>query len=200
MPMTIVAVHADPSLAGDLANAQAGAAGRYDVIPSFAHAADLIAQIAARLADNNNDCLEKLEIVAHGNPNACDSILQATAAAFGASLKTLNLCDVCDVYLSACNTAINTAHMNSISQVVSANGPTVADDNVMLTVHGSVGYIRGLHVLASENTSGSRGKNGVYTSPYPDAPDALGGGVRIGSHDAVGQSSWRKFREGRRVL
>jgi len=207
MPMKIIAVDNDASLAGDLADAQSGAvAAGYQVIPSFNNAGALIAAVQGTLAANNNDCLEVLEIVAHGDPTSLDGIFMRTGAAFGAQLKTLNLCDICEVYMSGCNTAINLSGINSIAQTVSAAGPTIADDNVMLTVHGSVGYVAGLNMNGSENTVGNRAGGGsqapqpVYLSGYPDAPDARGGSaVNIGSYSAVGGACWRSYREGGRV-
>jgi hypothetical protein len=205
MPMRIVAVQRDGSLAGDLSDAQAGAGtGGYSVI-EFDGPADLIPAIQAQLAANNYDCLEYLEIVAHGEPTSLDNILEATAAAFGAQLKTLNLCDICEVYMSGCNTAINLKFKDSFAQVVSAAGPTVVNDNVMLTVYGSVGYIAGMHATGNEDTAGNRGGMGsqanIYLPGYPDAPDARGGpGVNIGSYTAVGNACWRGYREGRRVI
>jgi hypothetical protein len=206
--MKIIAIHADGSLAGDQAHASAGSAATgWGYIGSFNSPADLIPAIQAMLDANNFDVLESLELVAHGNPTGIDNILEATAPVFGAQLKNLRLSDVCDVYLSGCNTAINLRNRDSVAQIVSANGPTVHADNVMLTVYGSVGYIAGLHMDGTENTVGNRGGAGSQTKPpihlvgFPDAPDSRGGtAVNIGSYTAIGNACWRGYREGRRVI
>ncbi|WP_119391062.1 hypothetical protein [Taklimakanibacter lacteus] len=200
MPTKIIAVHNDASLAGDLTHATTGAAAAgYQVIPSFTGPGDLITSVGAILDANSFDCLELLEIVAHGDPTYLDDILDEPS--FGASLKTVRLCDVCHLYLSGCNTAVNLSRMFSHAQLVSLHGPTVAADGVMLTVYGAKGYVAGLHMDGSEDTVGNRGVGGVYLAGYPDAPDGSGNpGVNIGSINAVGQACWRGYREGRRVI
>lgn len=201
MPMTIVAVESDPSLSHDLAEAQADAdANGFSVIPGFNGPGDLVNSITAMLDANNFDCLEALEIVCHGNTTSADGIFNANAAAFGAQLKALRLCDIVDVYLSGCNTAINLQGRNSVAQEVSASGPTIADDNIMLTVYGSVGYLSGMHMNGSERAEENVIINGVPYAGFPNAYDSRGGpGVNIGSYNAVGDASWRGYREGRRV-
>jgi hypothetical protein len=201
MPMKIVAVFEDQRLANNLSYVQSQApASGYQVIPGFANLPALFTAIKNLLDANNFDCLETLEIHAHGRPSSLDGISNRDAATFAVQLRLTRLCDVVDLYLNGCNTAINVAGKNSVAQTVSALGPTVAQDNVMLTVYGSVGYIAGFHFDGQTTSSRETKMGGLFHSPYPDAPDARGGpGVNIGSQNAVGSSCWRGYREGRRV-
>ncbi len=182
------------------------AANGYSGIDSFTSIANLISTIQGMLDADNFNCLEELVIIAHGSPGTANGITAANAPAFASAFKTLRLCDEVNLYLNSCNTAINTRGHYCIAQIVSAAGPTKANDMVQLTVYGSVGYLRGLHMdgKGNERTSGDRIAAGIhgagYPHGYPDAPDASGNpGVSIGSYNAVGSAVWRGYREGRRI-
>lgn len=213
MGMKIVAVAADlPGLRGgglswyrNKVRNDAATYG-YKGIDRFSSITNLVSTIQGLLDADNFNCLEELVIVAHGNPGSSDGITVANAASFASAFKTLRLCDEVSLYLNSCNTAINTRGHFCIAQIVSASGPTIANDNIQLTVYGSVGYLRGIHMDGSgkEKTSGDRIAAGIhgagYPRGYPDAPDASGNpGVSIGSHNAVGNAVWRGYREGRRI-
>jgi hypothetical protein len=176
----------------------------YSGIETFSGINSLISTIQGLLDAHNFDCLEELVIIARGNPGASDGIDAGNAASFAAAFKALRLCDEVSLYLNSCNTGINTRGHFCIAQIVSAAGPTVANDNIRLTVYGSVGYVRGTRVDGSAKASGDRLAAGIYGAGYPrgypDAPDASGNpGVSVGSHDAVGDAVWRGYREGRRI-
>jgi hypothetical protein len=180
------------------------AANGYAGLDTFSSIANLVSSIQGILDADNYNCLEELVIVAHGSPGASDGITAANAANFATAFKTLRLCDEVSLYLNSCNTAINTRGHFCIAQIVSAAGPTIANDNIKLTVYGSVGYLRGTHMDESTRTFGDRLAAGIhgagYPRGYPDAPDASGNpGVSVGSYNAVGNAVWRGYREGRRI-
>ena len=213
MGMKFLAAPADlPGLQGGRLNSyrdrvrNEAAANGYVGIDSYTSIANLVSTIQGMLDTNNFDCLEELVMIAHGSPGTANGITVANAPAFATAFKTLRLCDEVNLYLNSCNTAINTRGNYCIAQIVSALGPTRANDMVQLTVYGSVGYLYGIHMdgKGNEMTSGDRLAAGIhgagYPRGYPDAPDASGKqGVSIGSHNAVGSAVWRGYREGRRI-
>jgi hypothetical protein len=182
------------------------AANGYSGIDNYNSITNLFSSIQGRLDADNFNCLEELVIVAHGSPGTSNGITAANALAFATGLKAIRLCDEVDLYLNSCNTAINTRGNYCIAQIISAAGPTRANDMVQLTVYGSVGYLRGIRMNGhgNERTTGDRITAGIhgasFPAGFPDAPDASGNpGVSIGSHNAVGNAVWRAYREGRRI-
>lgn len=162
----------------------------------------LIDQIDATLNASPHDCLEILEIFAHGSPLRCNGIDAAAAATIGTALKDRHqrLCDVTSVYLSGCNTAVRTARSESIAQILSRHAPTLADHNVRVTVCGSVGYLRGTHMIPGARTKTELVDENdvVYAPPYPDVTDE-NAVDHPGSRAATGNDVWRCFREGNPV-
>jgi len=171
----------------------------YQVVTGYTSLADLIAKIKPILDADNFNCMELLEIDAHGNPNMANGITHANAATFGTLLRTLNLCDTVDIYLSGCNTGVNVAGNIPVAQAISANAPTVANDNIQVTVYGSVGYMSSTNMEGNGRTSRDATTSAGYFPPYPDASDGIHQGVYPGSYEAVGSACFRAFREGNRI-
>jgi hypothetical protein len=187
----------------DRAHADAGKHGHQSA-KGYTSIADLIAKIEAVLVTNPNDCLELIEVNAHGNPQLCNGITHDNAGAFGAQLKAWHtgarLCDEVEIYLTGCNTGVRTTKTESIAQHLSGQTPTVAGENVRITVYGTAGYCRGNHMSGSARTSTDatvkHGTEKNYFAPYPDVTDSSGT-VHPGSRGGTGAASYRGYREGR---
>lgn len=168
--------------------------------------ADLIAKIQAILITNPNECLEYIEIYAHGNPRVCNGITINNIATIGTQLKTWHsaarLCDEVNIYLTGCNTGVWFAGNESLAQALSRQTPTEANDNVRVNVFGSIGYLRGNHMKGNTSTSTDatvkHGGQKDYFAPYPSVTDSQGT-VHPGSTATQGASSYRGFREGRSI-
>ena len=69
----------------DSNDADASQAG-YQRAKAYSSVADLLAKIDGILAASPNDCLELIEISAHGNPISCDAVEGAAPATIGTKL------------------------------------------------------------------------------------------------------------------
>jgi hypothetical protein len=205
MPMKFIATP-DPGVPGlngngleaEFLRVSAAAAGQgYTYVGGWRSLDALFQSIKNTLDTNNFDCIELLEIDAHGSPALCDGVSSNATAAFGALLRTVRLCDEVRIYLSGCNTGVRIATSESLAQLVSRQTPTEAVDNVRVTVYGSVGYLSGTNMEGNATTGRDARVDCHYYPPYPDVTD---GGTRYpGSSDAAGAASYRGFREGRPV-
>ena len=164
---------------------------------------DLIAKIQGTLIINPNECLELIEIWAHGNPGVCNGLTPQNIATLGSQLKTWHtdarLCDVVSIYFSGCNTGVWFAGNESLAQAMSRLTPTEANDNVRINVYGSVGYLSGTHMQGNANTYTDARVHGDYFAPFPDTTDNQGTVVHPGSTVAKGATCYRGFREGRPI-
>lgn len=165
----------------------------YEYISDFQSINNLIQRVRAILVAQQG-CLRLLEIDAHGNPLLCDGLGVADATHFGAQLKTLNLCDLVEVYLNGCNTGVQYHGTPSLAQQVSQSGPTQANEHVRCIVYGAVGYLSGSHAQGNARCSvdartGS-GKKKRYWDPYPPS------GNQPGSQVGTGAGAYRAFIEG----
>jgi hypothetical protein len=100
-----------------------------------------------------------------------------------------------EVYLTGCNTAVQTKTQTSIAQVTSTFTPTEADDNVRVSVFGTVGYALGTFMEGNIETRTEVTVAGHYYAPYDAVIDRVG--VSPGSTAARGVGAFRGFREGR---
>lgn len=164
---------------------------------------DLIAKIQGTLISNPNDCLELLEIWAHGNPGVINGFTTENIAILGNQLKTWHtdtrLCDVVNIYLSGCNTGVFYAGKESLAQALSRLTPTEANDKVRINVYGSVGYLSGNHMQGNSNTSTETTAHGDYFAPFPKTIENQGTVVHPASTASQGAASYRGFREGRLI-
>ena len=205
----------DPGIAGlngdgkgdeyDRADVDAHSKG-YHRAKGYISIADLIAKIQAILIQNPNECLELIEVSAHGNPRVCDGITPSDVATIGIQLRTWHaaarLCDEVSIYLTGCNTGVWFAGTESLAQTLSRQTPTEANDNVRINVYGSVGYNSGTHMQGtSKSSTDATAKHGGqkdYFAPYPDVTDSQGN-VHPGSTASQGPASYRGFREGSQI-
>ena len=155
----------------------------------------LIASVKAILDANPTECLETLEVNAHGNPGVCNGITQSSASAFGQGLRRLRLCDTVTIYLSGCNTGVRHQRHESIAQIASRHTPTEADDHVRVNVHGTIGFSIGTKMEDTIHTVRKTKYRGRKYAPYPDVTDTAGN-VHPGSREASGDACLRGFREG----
>jgi RHS repeat-associated protein len=78
---------------------------------------DTIDQLAKVLSDTSkggsgSDCIEELEIYAHGSEDSIDGINSNNAKAIGDQLKnSVNWCYPCRIYLTGCNTGVGSGKM-----------------------------------------------------------------------------------------
>lgn len=112
------------------------------------------------LLGGTDDCLEVLEIVAHGNPSSCDGIFLAItpntptpnmkAADFAAKLKALRLCKDFKLYLTACNTGCTESGAGPGLKPLAQELATALDKSV----YGVQGYVdSGTHATGDLDTS-----------------------------------------------
>jgi hypothetical protein len=171
----------------------------YNRAKGYISIADLIAKVQGILITNPNDCLELIEVSAHGNPQVLNGILPGNVAMIGTQLKTWHtaarLCDEVNIYLTGCNTGVRTKANESIAQSLSKQTPTEASDNVRITVYGSVGYLSGTNMGGTTSTRADSTAGGHYYPPYPNVTDSQGT-VHSGSMASQGAASYRGFREG----
>lgn len=186
----------------DLSDIDAHSLG-YQRAKGYGSINDLIAKIQAALITNPTECLELLEIWAHGNPGVCNGFTAQNIATLGNQLKTWHtatrLCDVVNIYLSGCNTGVFYAGNESLAQALSRQTPTEAGDNVRINVYGSVGYLSGTKMQGNSNTSIDATVHGDYFAPFPKTTDKQGTVVHPGSTASQGAASYRGFREGRSI-
>jgi hypothetical protein len=180
-------------------NAQADG---YQRVKGYISINDLFAKIQAALITNPNDCLEIIEINAHGNPGICNGFTAQNIASFGSQLATWHqatrLCDVVSIYFTGCNTGVRIAGTESLAQALSRLTPTEAGGNVRINVYGSVGYISGSHMHGDAQTVVGATVHGNYFAPYPSTTDSQGTN-HPGSTAATGAASYRGYREGRPI-
>lgn len=202
MPMKFIAlpsVHAPAMRATGLADLfqRVGAAAQargYTAISGFSTLDAMFREIKNKLEANNFDCMEVLEINAHGSPQTCDGVTLHNAAAFGTQLRSVSLCDNVHVYLSGCNTAVRSSFNESLAQLVSRHTPTEAADMTRVYVHGSVGYLAGTFMQDNGVSTRNCWSRGHYYVTYPDI---FVNGVREkGSSEGRGAACFRAFREG----
>lgn len=203
MPMKFYATP-DPAAAGMGGNGlgdyyrrsgAAAAAAGHNHADAWANLATLFTKIKNELDANNFDCMALLEIDAHGSPGTCDGVLASGAAAFGALLRTVRLCDNVDIFLSGCNTGVRTATSESLAQIVSRHTPTEAADRVRVNVWGAVGYISGNHMQGTANSARDCRVDCHYYPPYPPSTNP-NGTPAPGSSAGSGAAAFRGYREG----
>ena len=208
MPVRVIAIPADrPGLAGgglDTIRARLVAAA-----PSRGHepiggytSVDALFDAIESILDAKQDCLEILEITAHGDATLCDGIgiTDATGAderrgveTIAKRLTALSLCDHTDVYLSACNTGLPglsaAAGARSIAERLADALPRFSPTyQQRITIHGTRGYFGGTHMGGNAKTDrvvwGSLEARAADYPPFDDAMVASGSGC------------WRPFRNG----
>jgi hypothetical protein len=190
-------------LGADFERIAGRAAGRgFTHVRGFRSLAGLFQRIDAELAANPTECLEVVEIYAHGNPYVVDGVDRISAAALGAYLKrtarAARLCDLVEVYLTGCNTAVQTRTQISIAQITSTFTPTEADDNLRVNVFGTVGYALGTNMEGNIETRTEVTVAGHNFPPYPAI--VIPPVVSPGSTAASGAAAFRGFREGGAAL
>ncbi len=168
---------------------------------------DMFEKVRWEMSFYRANCLEDLEIDAHGSPGSCDAIRLTptnTAEAFGNLLKSQPnlrlLCDEVHIFLNGCNTAVRTAGHESISQQVSRHTPTRAAHGIHVVVCGTVGYSKGTQMEGNIKTERKVwvqvGRERHLRNAFPRVSDGRGG-FHPGSMEARGARSWRGFVEGR---
>jgi hypothetical protein len=132
---------------------------------------DLLRELAGIL-QTTDDCIEVLEIDAHGSPDSINGITGSTAYDFGEKLQKLNrFCKNCRIYLSGCNTALRDFPSPVPQIIANATG---------CTVYGTVGYMSGTYCEGTARTSEETTlhpddpKRKRHCSPYPGSKKAKG--------------------------
>jgi hypothetical protein len=166
--MNVVAVPSnDPRVAAELNRLrQPGAVPGYKVV-GYTSLDDLLTQL--RKLVGRGDCIETLEIDAHGNPSVCNGITAENAQNVGEQLGLLNkLCPDCKIYLSGCNTGLAQGTMFPLPKLLAMS--------TNCTVFGSVGYLSGTHAEGTERTTRDTHYRDRYYPPYPGSQNQTGSG------------------------
>jgi hypothetical protein len=199
MPLKIIAYPSSdpayaPNLAGSIDSAtraiiDAGISG-YSAVSGFTSLQDLVTRIIAIQA-RTRECVESLEIVAHGSAWRCDGLSQASAALWAQQFETIDWCGASVVYLSGCTTGCLTPqHTMGIAQLFSTFTPLTPARQV--TVCGARGYETGMNADASmkvTQTCAVTDSNGVKQKLTPPSD----------SEDKDYPDAWRRFRSGVQV-
>jgi hypothetical protein len=120
-----------------------------------------------RLLQSTGDCIEVLEIDAHGSPDSINGIRGTTAYDFGEKLQKLNrFCRNCRIYLSGCNTALRDFPTPVPQIIANATG---------CTVYGTVGHTSGTYCKGKETTLHPDDlERRRHYEPYPGSKKARG--------------------------
>lgn len=167
--MNVVAVHnvpGDPAMQGNLSRLQApGATHGYDVL-AFSDIDNLIELLRAMI-EESDECIEILEISAHGNPTVCDGLRVENAQRVGEAINRLNkLCEECKIYLSGCNTGVSFPPPPQGTMYPMAKILAISTN---CKVYGSVGYLSGTHAEGNTRSTPTCNYQGHHYPSYPGA-------------------------------
>ena len=144
------------------------------VILDYTSADDLVARIQAAIQqDPDGPCLAVLDIWAHSNPQVANAFCSSTVGSWGAKFKTLRWCDSADLYLSGCNTGLQTSpgppatNRGPIAKLLADSMPFVTGTfESRITVHGSKGYLTNCFSTGGTRTERTLGGSGPGVSGF----------------------------------
>jgi hypothetical protein len=135
------------------------------VYQEFHHPNDLLEHLENLLATDPDDCLEGLELIAHGGPNLCDGFEQDNATDLGPRFGQLRLCRDFYLILSGCNTALGEE---------SPPFPQLLANTMDCAVYGTVGYITGTWAEGNAVCTRETEYRGRRYPAYPNSQNATG--------------------------
>ena len=137
----------------------------------YQDAFDLLSQIREVRATRNDELIDEVEIVAHGNPSICDDLSLGNAAIIAESLRrAVSGTEPPRIYLSGCNTGLE------------FNGECIARSLAVAyraAVFGARGYLTGTHAERSEHCVAAFSLDGIMYHSYPGGLDASGDDVWV---------------------